>query len=138
MHAGFYRRPRNIDEVIHLVGLEEKANSRVKTLSGGQQRRLDLALGLVGDPELLFLDEPTTGFDPSARRQAWDIVRNLGQLGKTILLDHPLHGRGPGPRRPGGGHRGRSDRRRGIAGVDRRTGPCRRPDPFRPSGRERT
>ncbi len=86
MHAGFYRRPRNIEEVIHLVGLEEKASSRVKTLSGGQQRRLDLALGLVGDPELLFLDEPTTGFDPSARRQAWEVVRNLGRLGKTILL----------------------------------------------------
>ena len=86
MHAGFYLRPRKIEEVIHLVGLEEKSNSRVKTLSGGQQRRLDLALGLVGDPELLFLDEPTTGFDPSARRQAWDIVRTLGQLGKTILL----------------------------------------------------
>jgi ABC-2 type transport system ATP-binding protein len=86
MHAGFYRRPRHIDEVIDLVGLEEKASSRVKTLSGGQQRRLDLALGLVGDPELLFLDEPTTGFDPSARRQAWEVVRNLGQLGKTILL----------------------------------------------------
>jgi ABC-2 type transport system ATP-binding protein len=86
MHAGYYRRPRRIDEVIHLVGLEEKANSRIKTLSGGQRRRLDLALGLVGDPELLFLDEPTTGFDPSARRQAWELVRNLGQLGKTILL----------------------------------------------------
>jgi ABC-2 type transport system ATP-binding protein len=86
MHASFYRRPRDIDEVIQLVGLEEKSSSRVKTLSGGQQRRLDLALGLVGDPELLFLDEPTTGFDPSARRQAWDLVRNLGQLGKTILL----------------------------------------------------
>ena len=86
MHAGFYQAPRRIDEVITLVGLEEKANSRIKTLSGGQRRRLDLALGLVGDPELLFLDEPTTGFDPSARRQAWDIVRSLGELGKTILL----------------------------------------------------
>ena len=86
MHAGFYQAPRQIDEVITLVGLEEKANSRIKTLSGGQRRRLDLALGLVGDPELLFLDEPTTGFDPSARRQAWDIVRSLGALGKTILL----------------------------------------------------
>ena len=86
MHAGFYQAPRRIDEVITLVGLEEKANSRIKTLSGGQRRRLDLALGLVGDPELLFLDEPTTGFDPSARRQAWDIVRSLGGLGKTILL----------------------------------------------------
>ena len=85
-HAGYYRRPRDVDEVIALVGLEEKAASRTKTLSGGQQRRLDLALGLIGDPELLFLDEPTTGFDPSARRHAWDVVRNLGKLGKTILL----------------------------------------------------
>jgi ABC-2 type transport system ATP-binding protein len=86
MHAGFYRAPRRIDEVIALVGLEEKAASRIKTLSGGQRRRLDLALGLIGDPELLFLDEPTTGFDPSARRQAWEVVRSLGDLGKTILL----------------------------------------------------
>jgi ABC-2 type transport system ATP-binding protein len=86
MHASFYRAPRNVGEVIALVGLEEKKRSRIKTLSGGQRRRLDLALGLIGDPELLFLDEPTTGFDPTARRQAWDVVRNLGQLGKTILL----------------------------------------------------
>ncbi len=86
MHAGFYRRPRRVDEVIALVGLEEKAGSRIKSLSGGQRRRLDLALGLIGDPELLFLDEPTTGFDPTARRQAWEVVRNLGRLGKTILL----------------------------------------------------
>jgi ABC-2 type transport system ATP-binding protein len=69
-----------------LVGLEAKSSSRVKTLSGGQQRRLELALGLVGDPDLVFLDEPTTGFDPSARRQAWSIVENLASLGKTILL----------------------------------------------------
>jgi len=86
MHAELYPSPRGVGEVIELVGLEEKADSRVKTLSGGQQRRLDLALGLVGDPELLFLDEPTTGFDPTARRQAWEIVKNLGTLGKTILL----------------------------------------------------
>ena len=86
MHASFYPAPRKVGEVIALVGLEEKADSRIKTLSGGQRRRLDLALGLIGDPELLFLDEPTTGFDPTARRQAWDVVRNLGQLGKTILL----------------------------------------------------
>jgi ABC-2 type transport system ATP-binding protein len=85
-HAGYYPRPRPVDEVIALVGLEDKAGSRTKTLSGGQKRRLDLALGLIGDPELLFLDEPTTGFDPSARRHAWDVVRNLGSLGKTILL----------------------------------------------------
>ena len=86
MHAGYYHAPRPVVDVIGLVGLEEKTDSRVKTLSGGQQRRLDLALGLIGDPELLFLDEPTTGFDPSARRQAWDVVRNLAGLGKTILL----------------------------------------------------
>ncbi|CAN5659844.1 ABC transporter ATP-binding protein [soil metagenome] len=86
MHSQYYRHPRDVDEVIRLVGLEEKQNARVKTLSGGQQRRLDVALGLIGDPELLFLDEPTTGFDPTARRQAWDIVRSLGELGKTVLL----------------------------------------------------
>jgi ABC-2 type transport system ATP-binding protein len=86
MHAGYYDAPRPVDEVIGLVGLEEKANGRVKTLSGGQQRRLDLALGLIGDPTLLFLDEPTTGFDPSARRQAWEVVGKLAGLGKTILL----------------------------------------------------
>ena len=84
--AQYYPHPRDVGEVIGLVGLEEKAGNRVKTLSGGQQRRLDVALGLIGDPELLFLDEPTTGFDPSARRQAWDVVRNLGELGKTVLL----------------------------------------------------
>ena len=86
MHRDYYRRQRDVDEVIALVGLSEKRNTRVKLLSGGQQRRLDVALGLIGDPELLFLDEPTTGFDPSARRQAWEIVRNLRSLGKTVLL----------------------------------------------------
>ena len=80
------RQPRDIDEVIELVGLEEKADARVKTLSGGQKRRLDLGVALVGDPELLFLDEPTTGFDPSARRTAWELVRSLRALGKTIVL----------------------------------------------------
>jgi ABC-2 type transport system ATP-binding protein len=86
MQAGYYPHPRPVDEVLALVGLEEKAGSRVRTLSGGQQRRLDMGLALVGDPELLFLDEPTTGFDPSARRQAWGVVRDLGALGKTVLL----------------------------------------------------
>src|SRR5664280_1771149 len=85
-NAAYYSNPRPIEEVIELVGLTEKAKARVKTLSGGQQRRLDVALGLVGRPELLFLDEPTTGFDPSARRGAWDVVRNLAALGKTVLL----------------------------------------------------
>ena len=86
MHAVRYPSPRPVGEVIELVGLSDKAGARVRTLSGGQQRRLDLALGLVGDPELLFLDEPTTGFDPSARRASWDIVRDLCSLGKTVLL----------------------------------------------------
>jgi ABC-2 type transport system ATP-binding protein len=86
MFAGYYTRPRDVDEVIALVGLEEKAGARVKTLSGGQKRRLDLGLALVGDPELLFLDEPTTGFDPAARRTAWELVRSLRTLGKTVLL----------------------------------------------------
>ncbi|WP_370324503.1 ABC transporter ATP-binding protein [Euzebya sp.] len=85
-HAGFYPRRRDVGEVIELVGLAEKRRSRVTTLSGGQRRRLDLALGLIGDPELLFLDEPTTGFDPAARRQAWTLVERLRELGKTVLL----------------------------------------------------
>src|SRR5206468_893998 len=84
--AGYYRRPRAVGEVIELVGLEEKRGARVRSLSGGQKRRLDLALALVGDPELLFLDEPTTGFDPAARRAAWETIRSLRALGKTILL----------------------------------------------------
>ena len=84
--AGYYDRPRDVDEVVELVGLAEKADARVKTLSGGQKRRLDLGVALVGDPELVFLDEPTTGFDPSARRTAWELVRSLRELGKTILL----------------------------------------------------
>ncbi len=86
MFAGYYTRPRDVDEVIELVGLAEKAGAQVKTLSGGQKRRLDLGVALVGDPELVFLDEPTTGFDPSARRSAWDLVRALRALGKTIVL----------------------------------------------------
>jgi ABC-2 type transport system ATP-binding protein len=86
LYRGMYPRRRDVDELIELVGLADKADARVKTLSGGQRRRLDLALGLVGDPDLLFLDEPTTGFDPSARRRAWELVDNLRSLGKTILL----------------------------------------------------
>ena len=86
LFAGYYERPRNAGEVIELVGLAEKRDARVRTLSGGQMRRLDLGLGLIGDPEVLFLDEPTTGFDPAARRQAWDVIRSLRTLGKTILL----------------------------------------------------
>ena len=86
MFAGYYRKPRDPVEVERLIGLEEKRAARVRTLSGGQKRRLDLGLALVGDPELLFLDEPTTGFDPAARRTAWDTIRALRSLGKTVLL----------------------------------------------------
>jgi ABC-2 type transport system ATP-binding protein len=84
--AGFYPHPRDVEEVIGITGLDDKADATVRTLSGGQQRRLDLALALVGDPELIFLDEPTTGFDPAARRAAWEVVRSLQELGKTVLL----------------------------------------------------
>jgi ABC-2 type transport system ATP-binding protein len=86
MFGGYYRQPRDVDEVIDLVGLGEKRDARVKTLSGGQKRRLDLGVALVGDPDLVFLDEPTTGFDPAARRAAWELIRSLRSLGKTILL----------------------------------------------------
>ncbi len=86
LFAGYYEQPRDVDDVIRLVGLEEKRDARVKTLSGGQKRRLDLGIALVGDPDLVFLDEPTTGFDPAARRTAWDLIRTLRSLGKTILL----------------------------------------------------
>ena len=86
LFAGYYPSPRDPPEVVALVGLEDKRDARVRTLSGGQLRRLDLGLALVGDPELIFLDEPTTGFDPEARRRAWDTVLGLRDLGKTVLL----------------------------------------------------
>jgi ABC-2 type transport system ATP-binding protein len=86
LFAGYYEEPRPPHEVLKLVGLEEKAAAKSRTLSGGQRRRLDLGVALVGNPELLFLDEPTTGFDPSARRAAWETIRSLRALGKTILL----------------------------------------------------
>jgi ABC-2 type transport system ATP-binding protein len=86
MFARYYEHPRDVDETVRLVGLEEKADALAKTLSGGQKRRLDLGLALVGDPDLIFLDEPTTGFDPAARRAAWEMIRSLRSLGKTILL----------------------------------------------------
>jgi ABC-2 type transport system ATP-binding protein len=84
--SGYYLAPRPVAELIDLVGLGDKTRARVRTLSGGQRRRLDLALALVGDPALVFLDEPTTGFDPAARRNAWDLVKRLCGLGKTVLL----------------------------------------------------
>jgi ABC-2 type transport system ATP-binding protein len=86
MYASYYPKPRDPAEVVDLVGLTEKSNSRLTTLSGGQLRRLDMAVALAGDPDLLFLDEPTTGFDPSARREAWEVVKTLASLGKTVLL----------------------------------------------------
>ena len=85
-YGRYYPERLGTGELIDIVGLGEKADARVKTLSGGQKRRLEVALGIVGDPELVFLDEPTTGFDPAARRQAWEMIRNLTDLGKTILL----------------------------------------------------
>ena len=84
--AGYYAHSRDPDEVVELVGLTEKRDDRVRKLSGGQQRRLDLGIALVSDPQLIFLDEPTTGFDPGARRAAWETIRNLRALGKTVLL----------------------------------------------------
>jgi ABC-2 type transport system ATP-binding protein len=86
MYAGYYPSRRPTDEVIEVVGLAEKRETRVNQLSGGQQRRLDVAIALAGDPELLFLDEPTTGFDPNARRNAWEVVKNLISIGKTVFL----------------------------------------------------
>jgi ABC-2 type transport system ATP-binding protein len=86
LYANYYPSPRDVDEVVGLVGLAEKRDTRVLKLSGGQQRRLDVAIALAGDAELLFLDEPTTGFDPGARRNAWEIVRSLTALGKTVFL----------------------------------------------------
>ncbi len=86
MYSSYYPHPRPVDEILALVGLEAKRNERVLRLSGGQQRRLDVAIALAGNPDLLFLDEPTTGFDPSARREVWEVIKNLRGLGKTVLL----------------------------------------------------
>ena len=121
-------------EVLALAGLEEAADRRARTLSGGQQRRLDFALALVGDPELIFLDEPTTGFDPAARRAAWDVVRALRDLGKTVRADHALPGRGAGAGRPRGDPPGRPDPGRGPAGRARRRRATASPG-ARPTGR---
>ncbi len=86
MQAGYYQHPRNAEEILRLVGLEDSRDQRTRKLSGGQKRRLDLALALVGDPDLVFLDEPTTGFDPSARRESWGMIEALRTLGRTVLL----------------------------------------------------
>jgi ABC-2 type transport system ATP-binding protein len=92
LYAGYYRAPRPVEEVIEAVGLAGKADERTGRLSGGQQRRLDVGMALIGDPDLLFLDEPTTGFDPEARRAAWDVLAGLRELGKTVFLTtHYMH-----------------------------------------------
>jgi ABC-2 type transport system ATP-binding protein len=142
MYAGFYPHPRPVDEVIEMVGLEAKRDTRVLKLSGGQQRRLDVAIALAGNPDLLFLDEPTTGFDPSARHEAWEVIKNRAALGKTVLLtthymdeaqylaDHRQPGTGPGQDPlPAAGRRqaARRPRRAAWAGRADRAG-ARRPD----------
>ena len=116
MYAGFYPDPRPVDEVIGLVGLASKRNSAGDQALRGQQRRLDVAIALAGDPELLFLDEPTTGFDPSARHEAWEVIKNLADARQDGAAHHALHGRGAVPGRPGRGDRGRADRGRGRPG----------------------
>src|SRR2546429_9590783 len=115
MYAGFYRAPRDIDETIALAGLTEKAGALGTRLSGGQRRRLDFALALIGDPELIFLDEPTTGFDPSARRAAWEVIAGAPATRQDRLPHHPLHGRGGIPGRPDHGALGRAHRGGGHA-----------------------
>lgn len=132
MYATFYPHPRPVDEVIGLVGLEEKRRARVGTLSGGQQRRLDVAIALVGNPDLLFLDEPTTGFDPSARREAWDVIKNLATLGMTVLLD--AAGGHHGGIRPGALQRRHPDRNNTVA--DARDARRRRSRVLRPRVRD--
>ena len=123
--GAYYPAPRDPDEVIAAVGLTEQTRTLTSRLSGGQRRRLDVALGIVGDPELLFLDEPTTGFDPAARRQFWELIRLAAHRRDHDPAHHALPGRGRGARRPG--------RRagRGPAGRGGRAGPARRPGPGR-------
>ena len=138
LFAGYYAAPRDPDDVVDLVGLAEKRHDRVKTLSGGQQRRLDLALGLIGDPEILFLDEPTTGFDPAARRAAWEMIRSLRELGRRSSSPRTISTRrSSSPTESPLCERERSSRsaRRGSSRAARRDG-----DPLsarRPRGRRR-
>ena len=135
LFAGYYERPRDVDQVIELVGLAEKRDARVRTLSGGQQRRLDLGLGLIGDPEMLFLDEPTTGFDPAARRAAWDVIRSLRDARQDDPADDPLPRRGRAALRPGRRPaRGRDRRDRAAGGADGRGAGDRDPLPPRRRG----
>ena len=101
LYAGYYPHPRAVRETIELVGLTEKRGARASQLSGGQRRRLDVALALIGDPELVFLDEPTTGFDPSARHHAWEVIADLRELGKTIFLTTHYMDEAETARRPG-------------------------------------
>ena len=115
LYRGFFPHPRPLDEVIEVVGLVEKRDTLVRKLSGGQQRRLDVAVGLAGDPDLLFLDEPTTGFDPAARRNAWTMIKNLPGTRQDRFSDDALHGRGAEPRRSRRDHRRRQDRGHGFS-----------------------
>ena len=130
-NAGYYPNPRPVDEVIELIGLDgEGVTTAIKRLSGGQQRRLDVGLGIIGNPDLLFLDEPTTGLDPSGRRETWELIRLLAAAGHHGAADHPLHGRGGGAGRPGGGPVRPGDRRQWHARVHRRARPRCRDDPI--------
>ena len=120
LYAGYYPRPRPVAETLELVGLTDRRTARCGRMSGGQRRRLDVALALIGDPELIFLDEPTTGFDPAARKSAWDVIAGLRDLGQDGLLDNSLHGGSRIPRRPDRGPGRRADRGRGHRGHPRR------------------
>jgi ABC-2 type transport system ATP-binding protein len=134
-NAGYYPDPRDVNDVIGLVGLADQARQKVRALSGGQKRRLDLALALVGRPELLFLDEPTTGFDPAARREAWDIVRGLQEQGTTIVLTTHYMDEAQALADRAGGDLGGPGGGRGHPGRDRRAGPGPGPDPLRTADR---
>ena len=119
LYASYYPAPRPVGETIELAGLASERDVRAARLSGGQRRRLDVALALIGDPELVFLDEPTTGFDPSARHHAWEVIANLQRARQDDLPHDPLHGGGAGARGPRRGDRRRTDRLAGDAGDAR-------------------